>query len=273
MWAVKILLVIGFIYVAVVAAIFFAQTSAIFPARMVPSAGPLPPGAERLVVTGAEGHKLHGIHIKPRRAGGQGAVILGFGGNAWNAESAAAYLSDLYPEADVVAFHYRGYRPSEGKPGAAALLADALPIHEFTAGRFPGRPIVAVGFSIGGGVAARLAGRREIAGAILVTPFDSLASVAGGHYPWLPVGLMFRHRMEPARDLKGSRVPVALIAGERDSLIPPAHAEALAAAVPNLVFNRTIRGAGHNEIYQFPEFRQAMGEALAAINAAAPRPI
>ena len=35
--------------------------------------------------------------------------------------------------------------------------------------------------------------------------------------------------------------------------------------VPNLVFDRTIAGAGHNDIYQRPEFQQAMREALATL--------
>ena len=262
MWALKLLLVLAFLYAAVVTALFFAQTAVIFPARMVQGAGPLPAGAERLVVAGAEGHRLHGVHLPARRAGGEGPVILGFGGNAWNAEDAAAYLADLYPEADVVAFHYRGYRPSEGRPGAAALQADALPIHAFVAQRFPGRQIVVVGFSIGTGVAAHLAGRRQVAGAILVTPFDSLAAVASGHYRWLPAGLLLRHRMNPAKDLKEAGIPVALIAAEHDTLIPAQRAAALAKAVPNLVFNRTIAGSGHNDIYQHPDFHQAARDAL-----------
>jgi hypothetical protein len=52
-------------------------------------------------------------------------VILGFGGNAWNADDLALYLHGLLPDTEVVAFHYRGYRPSTGRSSAAALLADA----------------------------------------------------------------------------------------------------------------------------------------------------
>ena len=95
-----------------------------------------------------------------------------------------------------------------------------------------------------------------------------LAAVGQGHYPWLPVGLFLRHRMNPAADLRASRVPVALIVAGLDTLIPPARAAALAEAVPNLVFNRTIEGADHNDIYQLSAFQQAMDEALAAIERA-----
>jgi hypothetical protein len=269
MWVLKLLLIILLVYVALVATFYFAQTSLIFPTRMVQGAGPLPPGAERLNLDTPDGDRLHGMHIRPRlQREGQRPVILGFAGNAWNAEAAADYLHEIYPEEDVVAFHYRGYRPSTGKPSAAALLADALLIHDFIAKRFSGRPIVAVGFSIGTGVAGHLAARRPLVGAILVTPFDSLAAVGRGHYPWLPVGLFLRHRMNPVKDLRSSQVPVALIVAGKDTLIPPARAAALAKALPNLVFNRTIEGAGHNDIYQLPAFQQAMNEALSAVGGA-----
>ena len=47
---------------------------------------------------------------------GSRLLILGFGGNAWNGQDVASYLHQVFPEADVMAFHYRGYRPSTGRP-------------------------------------------------------------------------------------------------------------------------------------------------------------
>jgi pimeloyl-ACP methyl ester carboxylesterase len=269
MWALKILLIPILVYVAIVAAIYFAQTSMIFPAKAVGGAGPLPPGAIRLDLATGDGHRLHGVHIVPP-APGMRPVILGFSGNAWNAEDAAMFLADLYPDADVVAFHYRGYRPSTGTASAAALLQDAPLIHDYVNRRFAGRPIVAVGFSIGSGVAAHLASRRPLTGLVLVTPFDSLTEVGRGHYPWLPVGPLLRHRIDPAGDMQSSRVPTAIIVAGRDTLIPPRRAQALAKKVPKLVYERTIEEAGHNDIYQHPQFRTAMAEALERVAAHPP---
>jgi pimeloyl-ACP methyl ester carboxylesterase len=255
------------LYAAICAAVFFFQAALLFPTGQVRSAGPPPPGAERLEIAAASGERLRGLHVPPARPGAGRVLILGFGGNAWNAEAMADYLHGLYPEADVVAFHYRGYPPSEGSPSAAALKEDAPLIFDWAAARFPGRRIVAVGFSIGSGVAASLAARRPLAGLILVTPFDSLAAAAAGHYPWLPVRLLFRHEMDAAAELRGVRAPVAILAGGRDTLIPAERTEALRRAVPNLVFDRTIAGAGHNDIYQRDDFRAAMAQALAALGA------
>jgi pimeloyl-ACP methyl ester carboxylesterase len=57
-------------------------------------------------------------------------------------------------------------------------------------------------------------------------------------------------------------VPTAIIAGAEDSLIVPPRTDALRASVGNLRFDRTIRGAGHNDVYHNPNFHQAMHDAL-----------
>jgi pimeloyl-ACP methyl ester carboxylesterase len=262
---VKILLVPFAIYVLICLLAFAFQGRALFPVQAARGQGVLPPGAERLQVNAADGIRLVGVHLSPADPDPSLPLILGFPGNAWNADTAAEYLRDLYPGADIVTFHYRGYAPSGGSPGAAALAADSLLVHDAMAKRFPGRPVVAIGFSIGSGLAAHLAAHRPVAGAILVTPFDSLAAVAAGHYPWLPVRLLWRNRLDPAAELPASRVPIAILAGGRDTLIPAARTDALRKAVPNLVFDRTIPGAGHNDIYRASAFHQAMAEALAKV--------
>lgn len=265
MWLVKLLAVPLLLYLLFVGWLFLAQTSLVFPARQVGPPAPLPASAERIELEAAGGAILHGVRIPPARAPGARLLILGFGGNAANADTTAALLHQLYPEADVATFHYRGYAPSGGAPGAAALKADALLVADAMRRRLAPERVVAVGFSIGTGIASALAAERPLDGLILVSPFDSLAAVAGGHYPWVPVRLLFRHRLEPARDLASAAAPVAIVAGAGDTLIVPARTEALRRAVPDLVFERTIPGAGHNDIYDHPEFRPAMRRALSSV--------
>jgi pimeloyl-ACP methyl ester carboxylesterase len=250
------------VYLAICAAVYFGQTAMLFPAGQVGAPDPLPPRAERLEIAAASGEILRGVHIPAAHRSRERLLILGFGGNGWNGQSVAVFLAGLFPEADVVVFHYRGYAPSAGRASAGALREDAPIILDFARARLRPSRTIAVGFSIGGGVAAALAGRRPLDGLILVTPFDSLGRVAAGHYPWLPVRLLMRHRMEPADDLAGNATPVALIAGGRDTLIPAARTQPLRLAIPNLVFDRTIEDAGHNDIYRDPAFRPAIREAL-----------
>lgn len=274
MWVAKLALFLALGYVAVVAALYLGQTALLFPTWLAPTTvGALPASAGRLDVMTPDGVQLRGTRIPARgEASGGRVTLLGFGGNAWNADTLAVYLHDLYPQADAIAFNYRGYAPSGGRPAAAALLADAPVIYDHVAKEAGGSPIIAVGISIGTGVAARLAQERPLAGLILVSPFDSLAALGGEHYPWLPVRWLLRHKMEAADDLRGLDLPVAILAGAKDDIIPAQRTEPVRRAIRNLVFDRTIPDAGHNDLFHRPEFRAAMAEALARLRASPASP-
>lgn len=268
-------------YLALVALMALTQTATLFPRWAVTPPPPLPPEAETLRIRRPGGVELHGLRLPARPEAGAPAAegtgappVLGFGGNAWNAADMALFLQRHLPGHDILAFHYRGYPPSTGRPSAAALAEDALAIHDHLAAQGLPAPVV-VGFSIGTGPAATLAAERPTAGAILVTPFDSLTELARAHYPWAPVRLLLRHRMEPAADLRRAGVPIALIAAARDGIVPPARTEALRRALadpapdpaPGIVFDRTLP-AGHNDLYAHPDFGPALRAAMDSLRAA-----
>jgi pimeloyl-ACP methyl ester carboxylesterase len=244
---------------------FEFQSQLIFPVHAVPQPGPLPRGAERLSVRTPDGQMLQGVRIRASEPDHSRTLILGFGGNAWNGQDVAEYLHELYPEHDVITFHYRGYPPSTGAPSGEALIEDAPLIYEAAVDRTKPDRVVCVGFSIGTGIAAQLSSKRELDGLILVTPFDSLKAVAETIYPWLPIGPFFGHEINAADPLKTSRVPVSIIAADRDEIVPTARTDALRKIVPHLVFDRTIARAGHNDIYGRSEFHESMRKALAAV--------
>ena len=245
---------------------FEFQTHLIFPTHAVPRAGPLPRGAEQFLLKVGRDETLAGVHFPPDEQSRSGStLILGFGGNAWNAQEAASYLHELFPDVDVVGFHYRGYTPSTGTPSAEAILADAPLIYDFAVQRLQPARVIAVGLSIGSGVAAHLAVERPLDGIILVTAFDSLKAVAQSMYPWLPISPFFQHEIDSASAIDRTDVPIAIISAERDELIPLSHSQALARRARNLVFDRTIAGAGHNDIYARSDFHAAMRQALEAV--------
>lgn len=244
---------------------FEFQTQLIFPTHAVSAAGPLQRGAKRLSLKTTDGYDLAGIHIPPDDRSGEPTLILGFGGNAWNAQDVAEYLHELFPTEDVIVFFYRGYWPSQGTASADALIADAPLIYDFAVEQVKPKRVIGVGFSIGSGVVAELAAAKKLDGLILVTPFDSLKAVAQSMYPWLPIGPFFEHEINCALALERVRAPVAIIAAQRDEIVPEERTDALRHRIRQLVFDRTIEGAGHNDIYARSEFQQSMREALAKL--------
>lgn len=235
------------------------QDRLLFPRHLV---GNPPPPVGTLTRFESEGLSIAAVAVEGAADRPQ---ILAFGGNGWDAGALAAMLHETLPGHRITAVHYRGYGPSEGRPSADALLADAVKALRHVEERGQA-PVIALGISIGSGPAAELA-RHGAAGVVLVTPFDSLARVAGDAYPFLPVRLLFRHEMRPAEALAGSDVPVALIVAGQDYIMRPARAEALRQAIGEPAFERTLP-AGHNDIFRHPDFAPTLRAAVDAVSPA-----
>jgi len=128
------------------------------------------------------------------------------------------------------------------------LVSDAKETMRLASQKY-GRPLFLLGESLGCGVAASAAKGSpvRIDGMILITPWDTLVSVAKEHFPWLPVRLFLRDTYDTMGNLKAYQGRIAVIGAERDETIPIRHAQALFASLPNDKKMWTIRGAGHND--------------------------
>jgi pimeloyl-ACP methyl ester carboxylesterase len=256
--ALTILLPLG----AAIAVLSSFQSSFVFPTGSVRTVR-MPADAQALETVSSDGRTvLRGLHFEPTEKRADPRLILGFGGNGWNAIDTAHALRQLYPSDHVVAFFYRGYPPSGGSPSSDALIADAPLVLDAAVAATGTKRAIAVGFSIGTGVVTTLATQRAIEGMILVTPFDSLERVAADHLPWAPMGSLFRHEIDAAVAIASVRTPSAIIAAANDEMIWTRRTDGLRAAATNLVMDRTIPDVGHNDIYTVPAFRHAMIDAL-----------
>jgi pimeloyl-ACP methyl ester carboxylesterase len=109
-----------------------------------------------------------------------------------------------------------------------------------------------LGESLGCGVAAAAAKDSpvKIDGIILITPWDTLLSVAREKVTWLPVRLFLRDNYDTVGNLKGYQGRIAVIGAEQDAVIPIRHAKALFKSLSGGQGSRkmyTIKGAGHND--------------------------
>jgi uncharacterized protein len=235
---VTVVAVIALAYGGICAALFFAQRSMIY----YPVPGAPPPGAQTLSLTsGGET-----VRVWHRPAAGTQALIY-FGGNAEDVGGNFAEFAAALPGRALYFVNYRGYGGSTGTPTEAGLFADALAVYDHV--RAQHADVAVVGRSLGSGVAMYLAHERPVAKLVLVTPYDSLANVAGGLYPFLPVGLLMRDRFDSAARVADVRVPTLVVIAERDEVILRTRSDALVARFPaGQVHVEVVRDATHNAL-------------------------
>lgn len=191
-------------------------------------------------------------------------LLIYFGGNA---EDVFFNIDDFKGiQAASLFVAYRGYGPSSGRPGEAELFADGLALLDDMVARYSPGEVFLIGRSLGSGVACYVASRREVAGAILVTPYDSIENVAKSHYPWLPVGLFLRHRFASLEFLRDIRCPLLVVYGGEDRVIDPARTENLIRHIRGEKEIVYIKAADHGTIEMYPAYWEAV---LRFINRAA----
>ena len=255
------LLIAVALVLGVPAAAWLAQDRLIFYPQPVLSTAHLPPDATPLEVVAADGARLHGwMRVPPRTPA---PVVLYFGGNA---EEVSWTLADRrWPEDwAVVAVNYRGYGRSEGTPGEAAIVADALAIHDTVARRpeIDATRVVVFGRSLGTGVAVRLAAARPVAGVILASPYDSLVAVGRTHFPLLPVGWLLRHRFDVEAEARRLDLPLLAIVAADDDIIGQPRSRALYDAWRGPKAWQVVPGTDHNTLSAPPAFWAAVARFL-----------
>jgi len=201
----------------------------------------------------ADGPLLHGWWIP---APGARVTLLWCHGNAGNISHRVDNASKLHRRlgVNVLLFDYRGYGQSAGGFGdlsEEATYRDAEGALAFLRSRpeLSRTRLVYFGRSLGAAVAVELARREPPAGLILESPFTSIREMANHLLPFLPIGGLVGTRYDSLGKIPGIRVPLLLLHGDRDDVVPFEQGRRLfEAANPPKTFY-AIRGARHNDTY------------------------
>lgn len=235
-------------YLALVALLYVAQRSMMyFPAtaRTPPPAAGLPQAEEVLLDT-ADGERVIAWHVPPH---GDKPIILYFHGNggalSYRADRFRALIAD---GSGLLALSYRGYGGSTGRPTETGLLQDAAAAYRFVVARYPVPRIALWGESLGSGVAVALAAEQPVGRMILEAPFTSAADIGAAAYPIVPVRLLMKDQFRSDQRIGKVTVPVLILHGEQDRVVPIAFGERLytLVAAPKK-FIRMARG-GHEDL-------------------------
>jgi fermentation-respiration switch protein FrsA (DUF1100 family) len=196
-----------------------------------------------------DGTRLFGWYVQPAAAS---PVLLWCHGNAGNLIHRLENLGELYRLGlSVFIFDYRGYGRSSGTPSEEGLYQDALAAYGYLTGTRGVRPerLILFGRSLGASVAGEVASRKPAAGLILESPFPSFAAMARAHYLGLPMHWLLSGRFPLEERLKAVTMPVLVIHGDRDDIVPIELGRRVFEAAREPKSFYVIRGADHNNTY------------------------
>lgn len=216
-------------------------------------------------ISGHDGLSLRGWLARPAATDQERLpLLIYFGGNAEEVSHMAGTVSH-FPEWSLLAVNYRGYGGNGGEPSERALFADALAVYDWAATRADVLPnqIVAMGRSLGSGVAVFLASQRSLSRVVLVTPFDSLRAVAQHHYPYMPVSLLLKHPFDSLAHAERISSPILIIAARRDTIVPPVHARTLFEQWKGPKTWWEFTESGHNDLDADPGYLATIAAFLA----------
>ncbi|HVT56669.1 MAG TPA: alpha/beta hydrolase [Xanthobacteraceae bacterium] len=234
------------LYVAAAVYMYLAQRRFIyFPeaARTSPAAAGLPDVRERILST-PDGEKIVAWYGKAKPGE---PTLLYFHGNGGALEFRSASIRRYLDRGrGMFMMSYRGYSGSTGSPSEAANVADAkLAYDQLVKDGVRPEDIILYGESLGTGVAIEVAAEKKVAGIILDSPYTSIAELASALYPWLPVNLLLEDRYDSILHIRDVHVPIFIVHGEADDVIPVEMARRLFAAANEPKEIVTIPGAGH----------------------------
>jgi pimeloyl-ACP methyl ester carboxylesterase len=158
---------------------------------------------------------------------------------------------------------YPGYGKSTGPLTEHRLYAYAEQLYKMAAAKMGKDSIVLYGKSMGTGIAAWLAARKNCRQLILETPYYSMTSLAAHYFPIYPVNDMIRYKLPSYQYLQEVIVPVTIIHGTADGIIPYSNARKLLPVLKSTDRFISIAGGSHNNLSEYPLFHQTLDSLLA----------
>jgi fermentation-respiration switch protein FrsA (DUF1100 family) len=217
----------------------------------VPRAADVIPGARDLTLHTEDGLELGAWFVPaPVKASShRDFAVLFAPGNGGNRLGRAGFALELRRRGfAVLLMDYRGYGGNPGDPSENGIALDALAaVDALSELGYPAGRTIYFGESLGCGVVARLQQQRRPAAVVLRSPFTDLADVGSHHYPWLPVRLLLRDRFPVLDLLRTSEVPLTVVYGDRDRVVPARLSARVADSAASLVEEIVIEGADHND--------------------------
>ncbi len=258
----KLFLAIAAIYLLATLYVYFRQESFIFyPTQLSPNYPFSEFGnVEEVYFQVDEQTLIHALHFHVEQPKG---IVLLFHGNSQGLESWGHAAADFTLRGyEVMMPDYRTYGKSKGALSEKAFFDDAKLVYDSLLSKWEESDIILYGASLGTGIATQLATRVKAKLLILETPYLSmLEMVKIKMIPIFPVPLLLKYHFRNDLNIVNIHCPIHILHGTADELIPYSQAERLNELAGSNVLT-TIDGGMHNNLGEFDDFQEKIGELL-----------
>lgn len=258
----NILKVIIGLYILVCVAFYFLQEKIIFVPETLEKTHQFDFGQnfEEFNFKTADGKLINGLLFKADSSKGLIFYLHGNEGslNGWGK------VADTYTELnyDIFILDYRGYGKSEGKiTNQEQLFEDNQMVYNELMKEYDEKDIIILGYSIGSGMASFLASGNDPKRLILQAPYYSLTDLLGQMYPFIPA-FTLRYKFATNKYLKNCSMPITIIHGNQDAVIPYESSLRLREEFKSKVNLITLEGLGHNGITKNEDYKKALKTVL-----------
>lgn len=256
------LIIVGALYIIVCTVLFFLQEKLIFLPQKLDKHYKFrfEQDFEELNIKTADNKLLNVLLFKANDSKG---VIFYLHGNAGSLSSwgdLAKTYTDLHY--DVFMMDYRGYGKSEGSiNGQKQLFQDVQTAYEELKNRYAEDKIIVLGYSLGTGLAAKVASTNHPKLLILQSPYYSLSDMIRHTLRIIPTFIL-KYKLKTGDYIKHCKMRVIIFHGDQDEVIYYGSALKLKAVFKKQDTLITLVGQGHNGITENPDYRREIQKIL-----------
>jgi len=219
---ISIFVVLLIAYLVLGCTLYFMQPTFLYsPVREVPyMPDELGLDFENVVFRSADGLKLTGWYIHAKDSELTVLFCQGNGGNMMYCLDSINIFYSLGLNCFI--FDYRGYGSSDGKPSEDGTYLDAGAAYKWLTEerKILSDNIIIFGRSLGGSIAAHLAGNVKAKALVIDSAFTSYVDIGKKFYPYMPVRWFARFKYTTIDYIRKVHCPVMIIHSRNDEVVP-----------------------------------------------------
>ena len=193
-----------------------------------------------------DGITLNGLLFKADSSKGLIFYLHGNAGSLSSWGEVAGTYTDL--NYDVFMVDYRGYGKSEGSiSGEGQLFQDMQTVYDELKNKYNEDAIIVLGYSLGAGLAAKIASTNNPKLLILQAPYYSMTDMMHHTLPIIPTFIL-KYKLKTNEFIKNCKMPIIIFHGNQDEVIYYGSSLKLKEIFKEKDTLITLNGQGHNGI-------------------------